>query len=113
MNKKGLSGYLIFATLVLLLIGIYFFMIYSSIDNIKIKVKDKERINKRQDSYYLIFTENEVFKNEDSLLFFKFDSSDVYNSLEIGNEYCVQVNWYRFPCLSMYRNIIKQSNECN
>lgn len=79
----------------------------SSVDTVKLKINSKERITTKEESYYLIFTDNEVFKNEDSLLFMKFDSSDLYGKLKNGNEYECKVNWFRVPFLSMYRNIIE------
>lgn len=41
----------------------------------------------------------------------KFDSSDVYGELEIGNSYEVRVVGWRIPLLSWYRNIIDVENE--
>ncbi len=110
MNKKGLFGWLILFFILgifLLLIVGTIYLSYDSVDEIRITIKNKERINKGTDSYYLIFTENEVFQNKDSLLFMKFDSSDVYNNLDIGETYQVKVNWYRINFLSEYRNILE------
>lgn len=58
------------------------------------------------DDKYLVFTENEVFENTDSLMFWKFNSSDIYNEMEEGKTYKVKVAGWRIPFLSMYRNII-------
>lgn len=77
-----------------------------------ITVTDKERINKNDDSYYLIFTEKQdgdtlVLKNEDNLFRGKFNSSDVYAQMDVGCAYEVTVVGFRFPLISMYENIIK------
>ena len=80
---------------------------YGSVTTEVITIKNKERIAEDGDGKYLIFTKNEVFENTDSFLMWKFDSSDVYNNLEVGNTYTVKVNWYRIPFLSMYRNILE------
>lgn len=111
MNKKGsfLTGVII-AIFVLLCISIPIILSYTSVDNATITIKDKERVTTRDNSYYLIFTEGEVFKNEDSLLFLKFDSSDIYNNLNVGNTYRVKVNWFRIPFFSSYRNILEIYN---
>ncbi len=104
---KTLIIILLGGILFLLLVGGGIFLTFNSVDYPTITIKDKERITEDDNSYYLIFTEEEVFKNTDALLFGKFDSSDVYNKLEIGKTYKVKVNWYRIPFLSAYRNIIK------
>jgi hypothetical protein len=68
-------------------------------------VESKERINKNNDSYYLVFTDKEVFKNEDSILKWKWNSSDVYGELKQGQKYTCEVCGWRIRFLSMYRNI--------
>ena len=107
MNNKGLVGILISIILIVALIGMMVILSYSSVDHTTIKVKDKERINNGEDSYYLIFTDDEVFKNKDSFLHMKFGSSDIYSKLEVGKTYRVKVNWFRVPFFSMYRNILE------
>jgi hypothetical protein len=72
-----------------------------------ITVKDKERIVKNEDSYYLVFAEEGTFKNEDSFLFLKFNSSDVQGSLEEGKTYKIKVAGWRIPIMSSYENIIE------
>jgi len=78
-------------------------------DTVTITVVDKERIVGRdgESSKYLVFTEAEVFENTDCLVLGKFNSSDVYGQLEIGETYRVEVYGWRIPFLSMYRNIVK------
>ena len=78
-------------------------------EDITITVVDKERVvdSGGGDSKYLVFTETEVFENTDCLALGKFNSSDVYGQLEIGETYQVQVYGWRIPFLSMYRNIVK------
>ena len=56
---------------------------------------------------YLVFTEQGVYENTGSLLQWKFDSSDVYNQLQPGEQYMVEVNWFRVPFLSWYQNILE------
>jgi hypothetical protein len=74
-------------------------------------VTDKDRITNRSSdggtsSKYLIFTQAETFENTDDLSVMKFNSSDVYGGLTVGQAYCFTVAGYRVPFLSMYRNII-------
>ena len=57
-------------------------------------------------SYYLIYTDKEVFKIEDSLIFGQFNSSDVYGMIAEGETYKFKVFGLRIPFLSTYRNIV-------
>lgn len=75
-------------------------------DEVTVKVTDKERITGKESSYYLIFTESETFKNSDSLVYFKFNSSDLYGMLKEGRTYTLGVYGWRVPVVSAYRNIV-------
>lgn len=57
-------------------------------------------------SYYLVYTDKEVLKIEDSLIFGQFNSSDIYGLLAEGRTYKFKVFGFRIPFLSSYRNII-------
>lgn len=81
-------------------------------ETVTVQVTDKERIVSGSESKYLIFTTNETFENTDSLLAFKFNSSDVYGKLPIGKTCEMTVNGIRLPFMSMYRNILKVG-ECS
>lgn len=61
---------------------------------------------------YVVYTDNETFVNEDAILHWKFDSSDVQRLLKVNESYCVEVVGYRIPVLSVYRNIIGFSENC-
>lgn len=50
--------------------------------------------------------EKEVFKNTDSFAFFKFDSADMQQQVNLGSTYKLDVNWMRVPFFSMYRNVL-------
>lgn len=70
-----------------------------------------ERIIQDEQSKYLVFTEGEngkieVFENTDTVLYFKFNSSDIQARLRPGKKIEAKVNGLRIPFLSMYRNII-------
>jgi hypothetical protein len=75
--------------------------------SVEFTVKDKERIHSGNTSYYLIYTDIETFKCTDNLFYGKWNSSDMYGSLERGKRYKAQVIGWRIPFLSMYRNIVK------
>jgi len=48
----------------------------------------------------------EVFENEDSLIFWKFNSNDFVKDIKPGVIYFFKVNGMRIPIFSMYRNIL-------
>lgn len=54
---------------------------------------------------YLIGTENEVFKIEDNAFILKFNSSDIYNQIQIGKTYRITTTGMRSNLMSWYRNI--------
>jgi hypothetical protein len=56
-------------------------------------------------SKYLVFTDDGVFENTDSLYYFKYNSSDVQGQLMQGGKFEVTYYGYRVPFMSMYPNI--------
>lgn len=74
------------------------------------EVLDKERVVKDQSSYYLIYTENETFTIQDTLIKGQWRSSDIYGNIEEGREYKFTVYGIRSGFFSMYRNIINVDN---
>jgi hypothetical protein len=76
-------------------------------DSIIITVQSKDIKNYKNSSKYLIWTEAEVFENCDSWVYGKFNSSDIFGRLKVGNTYRVKVVGKRIPFLSWYRNIIE------
>ncbi len=57
-------------------------------------------------SEYRVHTNNGVFKNTDSILFMKFNSADLQNSLKIGNSYRCEAFGPRIPLLSEFPNLV-------
>ena len=101
---------LIFVILVLA-IGLSVAYQYGTVKEVQITVSEKERIVKADGddvtSYYLVFCEDETFKNDDALFHGKFRSSDLQGKLKVGETYKVKVFGWRVGFLSMYRNIVK------
>lgn len=86
----------------------YFSYQYGTTDERMITVEDRERVcDGRRDCRYLIFTDNGVLENTDSLAHGKFRSSDVYADLEPGARFQVRTYGYRVGILSWYPNIIE------
>ena len=84
---------------------------YGTDEVVTFTVEEKERIVKQSgegvSSKYLIFTDNGVFENTDTVWYWKWNSSDVYGDLKEGEEYTVMVYGWRVPFLSMYKNIVE------
>ena len=77
----------------------------------RVTVTDKQRTLQGQDSMYLVFTKEangkvRVFKNVDSKMELKWNSSDLQGELEIGKTYMVKSYGIRFPFTSSYQNIV-------
>jgi hypothetical protein len=110
---EKLRGIISLIALALIIFG-YPIAFYSSMETRIITVDDKERATTGNGKYiqsmYLVYTDGEVFKNTDSVLVLKFNSSDVQNQLKEGETYKVQVAGWRILFLSMYRNILSIEN---
>lgn len=78
----------------------------SGTDAATIKVVKLEQVKKTSHGKYLVFAEGEVFEITDSVMFLRWDSSDLYGRMEAGKTYRVRVAGWRVPVLSWYRNIL-------
>ena len=85
---------------------------YYMSDEYVVTVTDK--LAKRTDDtdQYLVFTKLEdgsvrVFKNADSLIKWKCNSSDVYATIEKGKKYRVRAYGWRIQACSSYENIVE------
>lgn len=96
--------------IVLVLIFGYPVAYYLSYETIETTISDKERITTGKGdeikSKFLVYGEKEVFENTDSWLFFKFDSADVQNEIELDKNNKIKVAGWRVPFFSWYRNVI-------
>lgn len=109
MNKKGFSGLLVIVIFVAVIVSfgvIHLTTEYLKESEIEITVKDKERVVYSKSSQYLVWTENEVFRNTDTLMKWKFNSSDLQGKLEKGKTYHCKVYGWRINFISTYRNLI-------
>lgn len=109
-----MKGFVIFGVFVLLLLGggCYNFL---TAEEVTFRVTDKERVYTSTseggtNSKYLVFTETdrgvEVFRNTDTIFYFKYDSSDIQARLKQDSTYNARVYGVRIPFFSMYRNIV-------
>jgi hypothetical protein len=99
---------LVVSAVILFIVGFAFslFFPYFTKGEVIAKIKKTERVYSQGSSKYLVFTDKEVFQNTDSLSYLKFNSSDIYGSLEIGKTYKFEVYGFRLHLFSSYRNII-------
>ena len=81
---------------------------YSNPETIEIEVKDKFiKISGDVDKYMVVDTENNTYEITDLLFIGKFNSTDIYNQLEIGHKYKIEVTGIRNNFWSFYKNINK------
>ncbi len=108
-NGDTATGCTVIAVLVVLLLLVVVRPIayrVSGTDQITVKVVKLEQVKKQDTGKYLVFTDGEVFEITDSLMFLRWDSSDLYGRMEAGKTYRVRVAGWRVQPLSWYRNII-------
>lgn len=72
-----------------------------------ITVKDKWVKPKGNDAKYLVSSTNgQVFQITDSCIYWRWYSSNVYDSITIGKTYKITTQGFRFGFMSDYKNII-------
>lgn len=98
---------ILLAILVLSISLAYLTLPYTTAEEVSVTVTGKERAPSNRGGFYMVFTKEETFKNEDSKAYLKFNSSDVQGKLELGKTYKLKVYGFRIPILSKYRNIVK------
>lgn len=109
MKNVGVMGFLFGIFFVITLLkGI---ISYSTLGTVTFQVEDKERITSGQRGYYLVFTDKGVYKNTDSFLMWKFNSSDLQGHLKVGESYTCKTNWFRFGLTSSYKNVLSCTDE--
>ncbi len=64
------------------------------------------KTERHEDGYYLVYTEDSgTFKVADSWIPWRWDSSDEYGKIEVGNSYTADTYGWRIPFFSSYENI--------
>lgn len=93
-----------------LLLGVVYPVAYvSSADwTDPVTVTEKDRgYTKGGGSNYRVYTTDEVFENNDTLMFGKWNSADIQGRIHPGRTYRFRVAGWRWPFMSMFRNIIE------
>lgn len=109
MSEKIATIILTILTILSLLIPITICVIgYQNPQELEITVKDKFIKNNNKSGIYLIVdTNNETYQITDLVFKGKFNSTDLYNQLEIGKRYKIETTGYRIHIFSKYQNINK------
>ena len=76
---------------------------YTSVDEHK-NVKVTDKLVKGDTN--LIYTDKTTFKLQDSWAYFRFNSSDVYGKIQVGETYDIKAYGWRFGLFSWYENVI-------
>lgn len=112
-DEKGKLVVILSIIFSIILLGICIYRPFNKVNNIRdvtVTVTDKDVKNSHYVSKYLIFVEDEnglpsTYEITDSLLKGRFDSSDVYAGIKVGNTYTFTVGGSRNEFLSWYPNI--------
>jgi uncharacterized protein (UPF0333 family) len=108
MNKKGLVGILLLIIVIAILMITYPISYAFTSGEETITVKDKWVKYHGSDAKYLVSSEDgQVFEITDSIIRWRFDSSNLYADIDIGNSYSIKTQGWRFAFMSDYKNIIK------
>ena len=71
-------------------------------------VKDKWVKYHGSDAKYLVSSEDgQVFEITDSIIRWRFDSSNLYADIDVDNSYDISYQGWRFAIMSDYKNILK------
>lgn len=115
-RTAGISDVIMLCFMLIVVIAVLCVGLYRPINKIMDRrdvvctVTDKAVKNSSDDSKYLIFTEDEngdisTYEITDSLFSGRFDSSDVYAGIKVGEKYKFTVGGSRNRFLSWYPNI--------
>lgn len=94
------------------IIGLVGFGIYGAYEavnptsDVTVTVTDKVVKNDNKSSKYLVFTDKGVYEDSDSVVNGKWNSSDIYSELKVGQKYTLHVRGIRNHVLSWYPNIL-------
>lgn len=110
-SGSGIKGIVVAIIVIAIIVGIIAVPAYFSEKAYTVTVTDKTVKNYSDSSTYLVFTELEngeirVFSIEDSFFKFRFDSSDAYAQIKVGETYDIKCIGWRIPFLSEYENIM-------
>lgn len=109
-NKRGwVTGFLITAAVIIIVALLAYSITYAFTTGYEtITIKEKWVKYQGQDAKYLVSSEDgQVFQVTDTLIEFRFDSSNIYADLDEGETYNINTQGWRFAFLSDYKNILE------
>ena len=112
-KKHSTWFYVVYIVLIIFGLCISLYRPFNKVSNMRdvtVIVTDKEVKTGKDSSKYLIFTEDKggkiaTFEITDSLLKGRFNSSDIYAAIKVGNTYTFTVGGSRNEFMSWYPNI--------
>jgi len=109
MNNKGVVGLVVLIIVLLVGAGLAYSLIYAFMTGEETITIDEKWVKyKGNDAKYLISSEDEqVFQITDSIIKWRWDSSNLYARLDEGKKYKIKTQGFRFPLFSDYKNILK------
>lgn len=111
LTSKTLSLAVLYTSFIIIIFLSVFFIAcieYANNEVSEIVVKEKYiKRNGEEDRYIIVTENNDTYKITDLIFKGKFNSSDIYNQLEIGKKYKIKTSGYRIPFLSEFKNINK------
>lgn len=107
MGKLFIGAGVLFVAFILFLVGFSAYYAYGTDKYLDIEINHTERVQDGDSSRYLIYTKNHgVLQNTDSLWYWKFRSSDIYNDLVNAKTARCHVYGWRIGFFSSYPDII-------
>lgn len=92
------------------LVGGFYYNYFQTEGYVEVTVNKTERVSYGSGGSiqhkYLVYTDQDTYQCTDSLLFGKFDSSNIYGSLQSGQRYRLHVVGWRWHFGSWYKNIL-------
>ena len=104
------------ALVVIALLGLLLAAYVGSQRDVTFTVQDKERVCKgatdgNSSCTYLLFTDKGTFAVKDTLVFRRWNSSDVYGRVHRGHRYDAHVVGWRLPFFSQYPNVLRLTED--
>lgn len=104
--KTNIKYIISFIAVLFFLIFISYWYAHGTIQTNEFIVTAKERVVDSENSKYLIFTSDLTFENTDSFWHLKFNSSDIYGNMLLGECYKITYYGFRHHFMTIYPNII-------
>lgn len=107
---KSLKGITVIEVVVAIAIAVILLIIpiaeRASETTVTFTVEDKAIKRYDDDDKYLIYTDSGTYEITDSLVYWRWDSSDLYGRIKVGETYEAKVYGWRIPIFSSYKNIV-------